>query len=177
MNTIQLEHPRAAIDAAFRELRDRREAEALGVPYIGGGTVGAWVVYPEAIKAIGNKEVDLDSDTFKFILLTSSYSYSQSHSALSSLSSNEASNYTRPTATGLSWTRSGGTLTWDVGDPQFDASGGSCVFRYIAIYDDTHANDIPIAYALIDTTPANVTIATGDSLIVQIHASGVLTAA
>ena len=72
-----------------------------------------------------------------------------------------------------SWTRSTGTATFDISDPSWTASGGSIVARFAAIVDETPTPDRVVAYCLLDNTPADVTTTTGNTLTIQISASGV----
>jgi len=53
------------------------------------------------------------------------------------------------------------------------AAGGSMVARFAVLYDDTAANKDLIAYCLLDSAPADVTVTTGNSLTIQINAAGV----
>jgi hypothetical protein len=61
-----------------------------------------------------------------------------------------------------------GTSTWT-------ASGGSLVFRFGVIYDNTAASKNLICYSLLDTTPADITVTNGETLNISINASGVFT--
>lgn len=162
------------IIAAVIEAKLRKLCRQLGVPYIGGGAADAWQVYGSFIEKLGNKIIDLDADTFKIFLATSGYTPDVStHDEVADLGANEASNYTRPTLT-VSWTRSGATVTFDASNPTITASGGDCIFRYLVIYDDTVSGDPLVCYQLLDNTPANVTILSGNSLLLQLHANGIL---
>lgn len=60
------------------------------------------------------------------------------------------------------------TVTADTGDATWTASGGSIVARYAAIYDNTAASKTIIAYCLLDSTPADVTTTTGNTLTITI---------
>lgn len=148
-------------------------AAKLGVPVLAGGAAGAWTMYGPAIEAIGDGGVDLDGHTFKVYLATSSYTPNTSTDDELSDIGNEASNYTRPTLT-VTWTRSGTTVTFDGDDFSITASGGACTARYAVIYDDTHADDIPICYCLLDSTPADVSIPNGDTLEFALSGSGIV---
>lgn len=174
LDTIHLPGLGDALIAAYIESFNRKAARLLGVPYIGGGAADAWQVYGSFIEKLGNKVIDLDADTFKIFLATSGYTPDASaHDEVADLGANEASNYTRPTLT-VSWVRSGTTVTFDASDPTITASGGNCVFRYLVIYDDTPAGDPLVCYQLLDNTPADVTILNGNSLLLQLHANGIL---
>ena len=62
------------------------------------------------------------------------------------------------------------TVTVDIAtDPVWTASGGSIVARFAAIYEVS--GDV-LCYCLLDSTPANVTATTGNTLTVAAHASG-----
>lgn len=79
---------------------------------------------------------------------------------------------------GITLTSAGATVTWDVDDAVWTASGGSIVARFAVIYKNATVNSIvkPLAMVcLLDTTPADVTATTGNTLTVQINAAGVFT--
>lgn len=163
-----------ALVSAYIESFNRKAAKMLGVPYIGGGAADAWQVYGSFIEKLGNKVIDLDADTFKLMLVTSTYTPDPSvHDEVADLGANEAANYTQVTLT-VSWVRSGTTVTFDADDVTITASGGNCVFRYLVIYDDIPAGDPLVCYQLLDNTPADVTILNGNSLLLQLHANGIL---
>jgi hypothetical protein len=71
------------------------------------------------------------------------------------------------------WANASGTETFDCADVSWTASGGTIVARFAVIYDST-TGDL-IAYSLLDTTPADVTIASGSTLQLQINVAGVFT--
>ena len=75
------------------------------------------------------------------------------------------------------WTRSGGTVTFDSDDGAFTASGGSITGRYAAVIDTTTTPDEVVCHSLIDNAPADVTVTDGNTLTVQINASGLGTLA
>lgn len=60
------------------------------------------------------------------------------------------------------------TVTADTGDVTWTASGGSIVARYAAIYDNTAASKTIIAYCLLDSTPADVTVTATNNLAISI---------
>lgn len=115
-----------------------------------------------------NGLIDLDTHTFKAILLTSSFSPSNSHALYADVSAYEvagANGYTSGGATlsSVTWVRSGAICTFDSADVSWTATG-SITARYIAILDDTAAGKPLVGYALLDNTPANVTIPAGNTL-------------
>lgn len=80
--------------------------------------------------------------------------------------------------TGITWTRSAGTVTFDCADPTWTASGGSITARFLVIYRNATVNAIVkplLCVCLLDTTPADVTATTGNSFVVTINVSGVFT--
>src|SRR5688572_13864100 len=67
------------------------------------------------------------------------------------------------------------TVTADIQtDPVWTASGGSLVARYAVIYE---VGGNILAYCLLDSAPADITVTTGNPLTVAAHASGLFTAA
>lgn len=80
--------------------------------------------------------------------------------------------------TGVTWTRSTDTMTFDIDDAVWTAAGGSITARFVVIYKNATVNTIvkPIlCVCLMDTTPADVTATSGNTLTVQINAAGVFT--
>lgn len=67
------------------------------------------------------------------------------------------------------------TITFDVAtDPVWTASGGSITARFAVIYEV--AGNV-LCYCLLDSTPADVTATSGNTLTVAMNASGVFTLA
>jgi hypothetical protein len=67
------------------------------------------------------------------------------------------------------------TVTFDATDPAvWTASGGSIVARFAVLYEV--GGDV-LAYCLLDNSPADVTVTTGNTLTLTINASGVFTLA
>jgi hypothetical protein len=80
--------------------------------------------------------------------------------------------------TGETWLNSSGTSTFDCNDVVWTASGGSIVARFAVIYCNATVNTIVkplLCVSLLDTTPANVTATTGNTLTIAINVSGVFT--
>jgi len=131
---------------------------------------------------LGDSTIDLDNDTFKVMLTSSSYTPNAgTHTAKADVTNelSTANGYTAGGATlgSVTWTRSGATVTFDAADTVWTASGGSIVARYAVIYDDTTTSpaDALVAYILLDTTPADVTTTAGNTLTLQWNASGIFT--
>lgn len=139
----------------------------------------AWVIYNAAKLKIHNSTIDLDADTLKCALVLSTYTPAATHTTWSSISSNEHANANGYTTGGVTVagtvSEASGTVTFDVADPQWTASGGSIVCRYAVLYDST-TGDL-LAYSLLDSSPADVTVTDTNILTIQINASGVYQAA
>lgn len=142
---------------------------------------GNWIVYNSAKEYMMDGTMDLDGDTFKVALATSSYTPALTHTQYSDFSANEVANGNGYTTGGVTvtqtWTANGGDATqmiFDSDDPTWTASGGSIVARYAILYDDTVVSpaDALVAYCLLDTTPADVTATDGNSLTIQIASGG-----
>lgn len=141
----------------------------------------AWVLHDSAKEYMGDGTVDLDGHTFKVILLASTSNIATTSVNAYSTVTNElstANGYTSggQTLTGVTWTNSSGTITFDCNDPVWTASGGSITARFAAIIDDTVTTPVAdpvIAHCLLDNAPADVTATDGNTFTVQINASGV----
>ena len=96
--------------------------------------------YANGLLAVMNGGVDLDTDTIKFMLVTSSYTPSQTADNFrDDLGANEASGgsgYTAGGATTASKTLTVSTLDvlWDIADISWTITGGPFAFRYGVAY-------------------------------------------
>ncbi len=137
---------------------------------------GAWVLTDEGRTEI-SKGTFLDADTYKCALFLSTSNIGASSTTYAGLT-NEHANANGYTTGGNAVTisRSGTTtLTIDSSDPTlWTASGGSIVARFAVLYE---VGGRVLAYCLLDSTPADVTVTVGNTLTITIHASGVLTIA
>lgn len=139
----------------------------------------AWRKYESFPEFMGDGTIDMDNDTFKIALfLSTSNAATVTTNTLFSDLTNEhaaANGYTAGGATlgSVTWAHSGGTTTFDAVDPSWTASGGSIVARFAVIYSSTGGE--LVAYCLLDTTPADVTVTTGNTLTIQIDAAGIFT--
>jgi hypothetical protein len=102
-------------------------------------------MYGLFLKSLGNKEIDLDSDTLKVMLCTSSYTPNQDTHQYKSDVTNEVSG-TGYTATGqtlasVTWAYTSGTNTMklDATDPSWTTS--TITARYAVFYDSTPGSD------------------------------------
>jgi hypothetical protein len=140
----------------------------------------AWIAFNTFRERVADGTIDLDNDTFKLMLLLSAWTPNmETQSDYADISANEHANANGYTTGGVvvaaTWTRSTVTVTFDLADGLWTASGGSITARYAAIYDDTPAGDPLVCYSLLDNSPADVTASDGQQFKVQVHASGVFT--
>ena len=134
-------------------------------------------------KYIGDGTFDMDANTFKVTLHTSTYTpNAATHTVYADLTNelSTAAGYTNTGATlgTVTFNQSGATVTFDAADTTWTASGGSIVARYAVIRAVGTLNtrvDPLVAYVLLDTTPADVTTTTGNTLTLQWNASGIFT--
>ena len=138
-------------------------------------TAGAFTFYDSVAEFVADGTLDLDTDSFRVVLLASGYTPSGAHTQYADLT-NELSTGSGYTAGGstlaaVTWTRASGVATFDSDPVVWTASGGALTSRYLAMYDDTSTGDKLIGYMLLDNTPANVTATDGNTLTVTPHAS------
>jgi hypothetical protein len=67
-----------------------------------------------------------------------------------------------------SWTRSTGTVTFDTSDASWTAAGGTITARFAVLYDNTSTNKDLVAYCILDSAPADVSISDTNTLSLQI---------
>lgn len=141
---------------------------------------GKWKLYEAAKEFLADGTIDLDTHTFKMALyLSTSNANTLTHDELADITNQHANanGYTTGgvTLTGVTWTRSGGTVTFDADNAVWTAAGGPITARFAVIFDDTATGDVPLCVSLLDTTPADVSATDGNTFTVAIHASGIFT--
>ena len=135
---------------------------------------GAWTIYNEFKLTLGNKTVDLTNDAFKIALFQSTSNAGAAtlstaqYATLTNQVSGTNGYTTGGTSVAVTWTRSTGTCTYDTADASWTASGGSITGRFAVLYDNTTANKDLVAYMLLDSTPADVTVTDGNTLTIQV---------
>lgn len=135
---------------------------------------GNWTFPDGARTRLLNGTFDLDTDSFKMALFLSTSNLGAATTTYAGVTSEHAAanGYTTG-GIAVTITLSGTTtVTVDSTDPVWTASGGSITARFAAIYEV--AGDV-LCYALLDSTPADVTATAGNTLTVQINASGIFT--
>lgn len=158
------------------EQRAQELFERLGIPTIMGGAAGAWTFTNTGRTSLLNGTFDIDSDTWKMALFLSTSNIGAASTTYAGLT-NEHANANGYTTGGVAITLSLSgttTVTADSTDATWTASGGSIVARFAVIYE---VGGNVLCYCLLDSTPADVTVTDGNTLTVQIHASGVFTLA
>ena len=142
---------------------------------IAGGAAGAWTFTNGGRTRLLNGTFDIDTDSFKMALFLSTSNIGAGSTTYAGLT-NEHANANGYTTGGIAvaLTLAGTTtVTVDITtDPVWTASGGSIVARFAVIYEV--GGDV-LCYCLLDSTPADVTVTTGNALTVAAHASGVFT--
>lgn len=120
-------------------------------------------IYYRFLANLLNKEVDMEADTIKLILLTSSHTFTATHNTYSQISANEVSNGSGYTTGGFALSNKtvtqGATTKWDADD--LAITGLTKAFAHLALYDDTTASDDLIASLDVGSqsvTSANVNI-------------------
>jgi len=137
---------------------------------------GAWTFTDASRKYLLDGTLDLDTDSFKMALFLSTSNIGASSTTYAGVT-NEHANANGYTTGGIALsgvTLTGTTtVTWDdTNDFVWTASGGSIVARFAVIYEV--AGNV-LCYCLLDSSPADVTATTGNTLTVALNASGILT--
>ena len=139
---------------------------------------GNWTFPDGARTRLLNGTFDLDTDTFLMALFLSTSNIGAASTTYAGVT-NEHANANGYTTGGISMgalTLAGTTTVTvdDPVDPVWTASGGSITARFAVIYES--AGDV-LCYCLLDSTPADVTATSGNTLTVQLNASGIFTLA
>ena len=139
---------------------------------------GAWTFPNGARTDLLNGTFDLDTNTFLMALFLSTSNIGATSTTYAGLT-NEHANANGYTTGGVSMgpLTLAGTTTVTVDDPAdvvWTASGGSIVARFAVIYE---SGGNVLCYCLLDSTPADVTATTGNTLTVSLSASGIFTLA
>ena len=147
---------------------------------------GKWKLYEMAKEYLGDGTFDLDDGTnwkmALFLSTSNADTLGGTNDVYGDLTNEHAGNNGYTTGgvalTNVVWSQTSGTATFDCDNAVWTASGGSIVARFAVIYKDATVNSIVkplLCVCLLDTTPADVTATTGNTLTVAINASGVFT--
>lgn len=144
---------------------------------------GNWIVYGPALEAINKGTLDLDSNTFRMVLVTASYTPAQNtHGAWSDISTNEVASgggySTHGKLLTCSVTRAANVVTFDCDDQSWTAS--TITAKYAVIVKDGDANgalaaaDVPLCYCDLSTGGGSLS-STSAAFSITINAAGVFT--
>ena len=138
---------------------------------------GNWTFTNVGRTRLLNGAFDIDSDSWKCALFLSTSNLGAATTTFAGVTNEHAAanGYTGG-GIAITLTLAGTTtVTVDIAtDPVWTASGGSITARFACIYEV--AGDV-LCYALLDSTPADVTATAGNTLTVAANASGVFTLA
>lgn len=130
-------------------------------------TAGNWTFTNGGRQRLLNGTFDIDSDTFRVALVTSSSNIGASTTAWSGVT-NEVASGNGYTTGGIAVTLAlSGTTSVTASfssNPTWTASGGSIVARWAVLYE--LGGDV-LCYVLLDNTPADVTTTNGNSLTID----------
>jgi hypothetical protein len=138
---------------------------------------GPWVIYNDFKFNAFKKLMDCSADTFFVALVTSA-----SNAMSATLTPATYATLTNELATANGYTLGGvsvgagsltgggatATVTFDTADATWTASGAGFTARAAVLFDNTDASKHLVAYCLLDSTPADVVTAAGNTLTLQI---------
>lgn len=147
-----------------------------------------FVKIPDFIEAAMEQEINLAAASIRLALSNTapgaeaSNPTTSGNGILSNVTQISYTNYTDDLAVdrtleGVTSNESGGTYTFDANNVTITASGGAlATFRYIYLYDDTATTPDNPLICMIDNE-AGITLASGESVTIAWHASGIFTIA
>jgi hypothetical protein len=142
---------------------------------------GNFIAYGPALEAINRGTLDLDTDTFRMVLVTSAYTPNQgTHAAWSSISANEVAaggGYsTHGKILAVTVSRATNVVTVDCDDQSWAAA--TITAKYAIIVKDANADgslaagDVPLCYCDLNTGGGSVS-STAAAFAVTINAAGI----
>lgn len=138
---------------------------------------GAWTFTDTGRTKLLDGTFDIDTDSYKCALFLSTSNIGAASTTYAGVT-NEHANANGYTTGGIAVTFAlTGTTTVKAtfsSNPVWTASGGSIIARFAVVYEV--AGNV-LCYCLLDSTPADVTATTGNTLTVAANASGVFTLA
>ena len=128
---------------------------------------GSWTFTNGARTKLIDGTFDIDSDSWKVALVTSSSNIGASSTTWAAVT-NEVSNGNGYTTGGIAVTLSlSGTTSVTASfasNPVWTASGGSITARWAVLYE---VSGSVLCYCLLDSTPADVTVTSGNTLTID----------
>lgn len=138
---------------------------------------GTWTLTDGGRTKLLDGTFDIDSDSYKIALFLSTSNIGAASTTYAGVT-NEVANANGYTTGGIAITLTlAGTTTVTVTTATamvWTASGGSITGRFAVIYE---VGGNVLCYCLLDSTPADVTATTGNTLTVTMNASGIFTLA
>lgn len=145
---------------------------------------GNWLMFNDALEKIQDGTIALESDSFRIVLLTASYTFDATDVQWSEISTNELANGGGYTTHGEAFTfavsEAAGTVTIDGSDTSWASMTQSPAPQQAVIVRDADANgalattDIPICFLDLESG-GSVSDLSSQTLNVNIHASGMWT--
>jgi len=138
---------------------------------------GTWTFPNSARTDLLNGTFDIDTDSYKCALFLSTSNIGAASTTYAGLTNEvaQANGYTTGGIAVVLTLAGTTTVTVDIQtDPVWTASGGPITARFAVIYEVAGR---VLCYALLDSTPADVTATDGNTLTVAANASGVFTLA
>ena len=146
---------------------------------------GSLVFFNSFKEYVADGTFDLNTDTFVATLHTSTFSPNVSTMTVAADITNEVANgngYTTGgnTLAGVTYAQAAGTAKFDANDTAWTGASSGFVARYLVIRKNGTANarvNPLVGYMLLDSAPADVSFAAGNTVTVQWNASGIFTLA
>ena len=133
----------------------------------------AWAFYDQFLVAKNDGTLNMDTATFKIgLYLSTSNAATLTLTTVASITNEHALNngYDAGAETVIATlTGESQNVNFDTANAVWTADGGSIIARFAVLYSGT----TPIAYSLLDSTPADVTATDGNTFTVAPHADGV----
>ncbi|HRE44771.1 MAG TPA: hypothetical protein PKY87_12490 [Terricaulis sp.] len=121
---------------------------------------GPWIVFDRAKEKLADGVFDLDGHTFKVALCLATQAIAADFAGASTdaryadltheLANGDGYATGGATLSGVTWNRSGGTVTFDCADPQWESMTKTGI-KYAVIYSDTATNKDLLAVCELDT--------------------------
>ncbi len=146
---------------------------------------GALVFFNSFKEYVADGTFDLNTDTFVATLHTSTFSPNVSTMTVAADLTNEVANgngYTTGgnTLAGVTYAQTAGTGKFDANDTAWTGASAGFVARYLVIRKNGTANarvNPLVGYMLLDSAPADVSFAAGNTVTVVWNAAGIFTLA
>ena len=139
---------------------------------------GSWTFTNTTRTKLLNGQFDLDSDTYKCALFTSGSNVGTASTTYSSLTNEVANSFGYATGgVTVSPLVLAGTTSVTVKfgtNPSWTASGGTITARFAVLYESS--GDV-VCYCLLDSTPADVSVTTGNTLTIDATTNPIFTLA